>query len=202
MTAFKVFLRKTGETPGKEVEITPEATVSDIKGLHDLVGYTLSYKEPLKNAIRMVDIGIKALDTISVVKTAQTGLRKTESRLRNGQKKSTVYPYLNALPAQTREVVIEAVMVESELARKNANEQCTGIHEAIGNLTAAVGGTSVRAPDQTDHERRSQLQMQALVIVNECATLVASIKAKRRRKNVRRLHKKSNEKRRASGWWG
>ena len=144
MAAFKVFLRKTGET-GVEVEVTPETLMSDLKVRRDLVGYTMSYKGHLKNATRMADLGIKAGETISAVKTRQTPVRQVELRLKTGHIIwTTAHSHLN-LHVQTQAMVVSAVMEESELNRKTTKEEGALIRKEVGIFIAiAHGDTSSR----------------------------------------------------------
>ena len=175
MAAFKVFIRKSGET-GVEIEVVPDTTVGDIKARHDLVGSTLSYKGQLKNATRMSDIGIQAGSVISVVKTAQTGLKQAESRMKHGQKRSTVHHL--ALHAQTQAVVVSSVMEESELTRTTVKGESASIKKTLGDVLDIVrGGTTARAPNQSAHDRRKELLVRTLVTKNELADVNEEIKA-------------------------
>ena len=186
MAAFKVFLRKTGET-GVEAEVMPETLMSDLKVRRDLVGYTMSYKGHLKNATRMADLGIKAGETISAVKTRQTPVRQVELRLKTGHIIwTTAHSHLN-LHVQTQAMVVSAVMEESELNRKTTKEESASIHKVLGNLTAiAQGDMSARALDQHVRERRNQLRTQTRAIQNELADLGAKIKVDDEKKKEER----------------
>ena len=111
MATFPNFIRKVGEEPLK-VDFTPETTVGDIKAQHDLKGHAFRFKGPWKDNSKMVDLGIKAGETINVCgcNTSRTSEYKALHRLKTGlTKKSTAHAHIHK---ETQAVLVDAVMKE------------------------------------------------------------------------------------------
>ena len=119
--SFRIFVRKTGEAP-QEVHVTPTTTVAEIKAQKDLKGYVCCFKGNRKDGDTMTTLGIQSGNTINVFKTAQSPAYQAAKRLQRGKAKgrtaqSTAHAHLN-LHRQTQEVVVEAIMTESQQTRE------------------------------------------------------------------------------------
>jgi hypothetical protein len=167
MAAFKVFIRQSGEE-GKEVEVTPETTVGEIKAQKSLKGYAFRFKGSWNDSSKMVDLGIKAGETINVFKTSLTPEKKAALRLKAGEgKRSTAHGHLN-LHAQTQGVVVDAVMSEGQKVADKVDK--------VKDDTAAIrnffeGGEVHRKEGQSDKARVKELRLLKRTVDNEIGDL-------------------------------
>ena len=109
----------------------------------------------------MVDLNIKAGETISACKTSHNPEYKASLRLNKGDgKKSTSHSHLN-LHAQTQGVVLEAVMAEGDRV-------CGRIKSVEGLIR---GEDAPRVEGQSDKARLKELRLKKRAMDNEIGDL-------------------------------
>ena len=142
--SFKIFVRKTGEE-ASEIDVTAATTIAEIKAQIGLKGYVCCYKGNRKDTETVAVLGMKAGDTISVCKTAQTAVYQAARKLQRGTAESTAHAHLLA---QTQAVVVEAVMTEGqrnhEQMQNNHKEVMSAVTQAPASRTFPCDHAVVR----------------------------------------------------------
>ena len=152
--SFRIFVRKTGEAP-QEVHVTPATTVAEIKAQKDLKGYVCCFKGNRKDGDTMTTLGIQSGNTINVFKTAQNPAYQAAKRLQRGKAKggtaqSTAHAHLN-LHRQTQEVVVEALMTESQQTREAVAEVRADVQKLTEQLQIDVRPSQASLTYHVDH---------------------------------------------------